>query len=337
MNAVGSGPWSDGTPVATFVTPAPTELDGASVALVGATAPGWAELTWTPGTGGGPPAAYDVEMSRDGASWQAIAHTTETRLDHYCGLYELTCTYRVTPINVGGPGPTVLVGSITTGAPTLPGSPLHVVVKLAGPDALGLVALTWDPPSVGGPAQTYRVERRIAANSWQTIYAGAETHTKNACGVPKMVCDYRVVAVNSAGDGAATAVSVTTQTVPDAPTSFVGASQLDSRAVVLRWGPRVVDGGATILRYRIRMTTDIEADGQARWNSAWVISVVDGATTSTIATCNGGPRPSVRCRFEVRAENALGAGPWSTGALVTTFVAPPRDPKPGTGPEPSAE
>jgi hypothetical protein len=327
-NAVGPGPWSAGTAVDTWVTPAPGPIADPQLSLVGPSSPGWVQLRWSaPATGA--LASYAIEVSRDGSPWQVAAATTDTRVDHYCGTYLLTCRYQVTATNAGGTGPATVLGTITTQAPTPPGTPAEVRARLVGPEDPGLVIVEWDRPADGGPVQSYGVEHRDDLGNWQMVYVGADMTARHWCGVARRTCEYRVVALNAGGETRSTTASVTTQGPPSAPPSLSGSTQTGLRRVELRWAPPRDDGGSPVVRYRVRRTTDLDANGQAAWNAAW--TTVDVTELSTSTVCSGGPRPLVTCRFEVRAENALGAGPWSAGAIVGTYVAPPHDPKPGGG------
>lgn len=68
------------------------------------------------------------------------------------------------------------------------------------------LVLEWRPPRDGGPTARYRIERRIAGGAWEPV-ATAVDNDRMVGGLPQSVeLDLRVVPVNEAGDGPASAV-----------------------------------------------------------------------------------------------------------------------------------
>jgi hypothetical protein len=296
--------------------------------LAGADAPGRVQLEWSAPGGIDPASKYLVEMRRDEGGWEGLGTTTQTAMTHDCGLYARTCTYRVAAIGDGGVGPATEIGTVTTQDLDAPGSPHDLVAEMVGVDALGVVRLRWSAPRDGGPVDEYLVYQVLADGSSVAVHRSTETHAEHACGMPAVTCTYRVAAVNQRGTGHGATVNVRTQDVPGVPAGLTAAVWSD-RAVTVSWASGTPNGGAPIMRYRVRMTADLESDGRARPSATWVSSTT--TATTTIVVCPGPATGLARCRIEVRAENAVGNGAWSNGVVVLTAVVQP-PPKGGGGP-----
>ena len=80
------------------------------------------------------------------------------------------------------------------------------------------------------------------------------------------------------------------------------------------------------MRYEVRATRNLQSNGQPEWDAAWVTTST--TSTSLFTVCRRYSYGSSRCRFQVRALTALGAGAWSAGVNVSTVVFPPTNPKP---------
>lgn len=214
-------------------------------------------------------------------------------------------------------------------ASPLPGAVTDLVGELVGPDALGSVRLRWSAPSEGSPVDSYRVERSLPDGTWTLVHTGLETEIDHACGLPTVTCVYRVTAVNAAGDGPSATTTVHTQGVPKAPIDL-RVEVVSGRHVQASWAAGTPDGGAPLLRHRVRITNDLELDGRPKPSATWITSTVSATATTALLTCPGVSYGHSRCRVEVRAENAVGVGAWA-GALVTTInplPPPPKDPGP---------
>jgi hypothetical protein len=299
-----------------------------NAALAGADRPGRVDLDWSAPGGIDSASKYLVEVRRDAGAWEGLGTTTDTAMSHDCGLYARTCTYRVTAIGEAGVGPATEIGTVTTQDLELPGAPHELAAEMVGVDALGVVRLRWTAPRDGGPVDKYRVDQLLADGSSVTVDTGTESQAQHDCGMPAVRCTYRVTAVNQRGAGAGVTVDVRTQDVPGVPAGLTAAVWSD-RAVTVSWAPGTPNGGAPIVRYRVRMTGDLESDGRARPSATWVSSTT--TATTRIVVCPGPATGLARCRIEVRAENAVGDGPWSNGVVVLTAVVQP-PPKGGGGP-----
>lgn len=298
------------------------------VTLAGADNPGRVLLGWSAPGGIDAASKYVVEMRHDDGPWEGLGTTTETGTSHDCGLYARTCTYRVAAVGDGGVGPATEIGTVTTQDLEVPGTPHELTAEMAGIDALGVVRLGWTAPRDGGPVDKYRVDQVLADGSSVTVHTGTASQAQHDCGMPAVTCTYRVTAVNQRGDGPGVSVDVRTQDVPGVPAAL-SAAVWSERAVTVSWASGTPNGGAPIVRYRVRMTADLEADGRPRPSATWVSSTT--TATATIVVCPGPATGLARCRIEVRAENAVGNGAWSNGVVVLTAVVQP-PPKGGGGP-----
>jgi hypothetical protein len=213
--------------------------------------------------------------------------------------------------------------------PAAPG-PVQNLAAVLVPGELGLVRISWDAPDTGGPTDGYLVDWLDGAGMWQTIFVDSPTSTKHECGVPAVTCSYRVTPTGAGGYGPATSVSVVTQTTPGVPTGLTWSTIMGTRSVFLDWSPPASNGGAPILRYEVRRTSDLDSSFRPLPNATWTTMTTTASQLTT--NCNLTPTGTNRCYFQVRAENALGPSPWSTGVLAQTFVSPPTPPKGEPGP-----
>jgi hypothetical protein len=100
---------------------------------------------------------------------------------------------------------------------------------------------------------------------------------------------------------------------------------MDTRSVFLDWSPPASNGGAPVVRYEVRRTSDLDSSFRPRPNATWTATTTTASQLTT--NCNLTPTGVNRCYFQVRAQNALGAGAWSTGVVAQTWVSPPTTPK----------
>jgi hypothetical protein len=212
----------------------------------------------------------------------------------------------------------------------VPGAVTELVGELAGPDALGSVRLRWSPPSEGGPVDSYRVEQSLPDGTWALVHTGTDTEIEHACGLPAVTCVYRVTAANGAGDGPSATATVHTQDVPKSPIDLK-VVVVSGRHVRASWAAGTPDGGAPLVRYRVRITNNLELDGRAKPSATWITSTVAATATTALLTCPGVSYGYSRCLVEVRAENAVGVGPW-VGTLVATNNPQPDPKDPGPPP-----
>ena len=184
--------------------------------------------------------------------------------------------------------------------------------------------LTWtEPASDGGHPITkyqYRVSTDGGSNwapDWTDVLDGSDTGTDQADERTVTVTSlangtlhtFQVRAVNSEGGGSEaqdTATPTATTTAPDAPASLT-ASPGNTQAT-LAWTAPVSDGGAAVIKYQYR----VSSDSGSTWNPDWT-DVSDGSDAGTdlddersftvTNLING-----TLYTFEVRAVNSVGSG-----------------------------
>ncbi len=219
-------------------------------------------------------------------------------------------TFTVTATNVIGTGPSSdSSNSVTPAAP--PGAP----TAFSATPSNAQVALLWSAPaSDGGAAITdYVVEYKLSSDSsWTTFSDGVSAST--GATVTSLsngsVYDFRVSAVNSAGQGTASdVVSSTPYTVPGAPTS-VSATRGNGQVTVSFSAP-ASNGGSVITGYTVTSNP-----GSHTGTGASSPITVTGLTNGTPYT------------FTVAATNAAGTGPDSSDS---NSVTPATVPNPPTG------
>lgn len=188
----------------------------------------------------------------------------------------------------------------------------------------GEISLSWTAPSDGGsPITHYTVYRATSATGTYSPIATTAGLSHLDTGLGNGVTRfYKVSATNVAGEGMlSAAVNATTLNVPNAPVIAVQSGP-DRGQLRVAWLPPP-DGGSPITGYAVH-----------RSESASGPYVLLGTTTATAWT-DAGLADGVARWYKVRATNALGDGPLSSGVNGTTFALPgaPASPiaKPGPG------
>jgi titin len=307
-NATGQGAASN------VATATPVTVPGAPTAVAATPADRQATVTWTaPGDDGGTPVTgYRVETTTDGGTtWTvALADTASTATSAVLGgLTNGTTTgFRVSAINavgVGGPS-----APTTTVPRTVPGSPTSVVLTPGN----GWVVANWTAPSDdgGSPLTSYRVETSTdGGTTWSTVIADSGT-TDTSAFVPALAngtpVKVRVSAINVAGVGQpSTPATTTPRTLPGAPT--ITSITPGNRQLTVAVTAPASDGGAPITNY------EYSTDGGHTWTAA-----VPATTAGPIVI--GRLDNDVAVTVLVRAVNAAGSGPASTGKVATPHAEP---------------
>ena len=297
VNSVGAGAASAASP---NVTPA-TEPD-APTGLSATVSDQKVDLIWTaPASNGGAPILrYEYELDFSD-TWTSTGGTATSYT--VTGLTNgQSYTFRVRALNRVGAG---LASSSQSATPTSTVVAPDAPFGLSATPGNRQVMLSWVQPS-GGAALTHYEYEQDGSVTWTSTGGTAPSHTVTGLtnGQPYT---FKVRAVNSAGQSAATnSQSATpTTTEPEAPESlrFTPGDQ----QVTLRWRAPTNDGGEPILRY------EYDQDGSGTW-----ISTDGTATSHTVTGLNNGQTYT----FRVRAVNALG-----TGAVVMLEATP----SPSTG------
>ena len=180
-------------------------------------------------------------------------------------------------------------------------------------DYLNPASWTLTGPAIGTAEIGYRIERATVATNGTvgtygivgTALANATTFTAPSTGASRF--NYRVVAFNEAGDSTSTPILVgPAVTVPGVP--VIGTATAANASAVARWTAPADAGGSAITGYSVRVVNAANVQvGALRTAAAGATSLtVTGLTTRTAV------------RFQVRANNAVGSGPYSSLSNAVT-------------------
>jgi fibronectin type 3 domain-containing protein len=204
-------------------------------------------------------------------------------------------------------GPQLQVTCATGGGPppppppTVPGAP----TSLSAHATTGAITLSWTAPAADGGAQIsgYRIYRGTVSGGEQPVKDVANVTTYQDTGLTNGVTYfYRVTAVNSVGEGAASNEATATPvaaSVPGAPTNL-SASPGKPRGVALTWTAPASTGGSPITGYEIWRGTAAGLETK--------LTTMSGTGTSYKDT---DAKKGVTYWYLVKAVNAVGAGPSS--------------------------
>ena len=185
--------------------------------------------------------------------------------------------------------------------PGLPGAP-----SLTATAGSGVVHLSWTPPSDtgGSPIKRYKVYRTTSGNFGRplTVVRGATTYDDTSV-TNGVSYTYEVTAVTAVGEGTPSAtVTVTPQAsgqgTPEAPGVPTVTATVEQGVVHLSW-TLASDGGSPIIRWVIR-------------RDRTHLATVKSATSYDDTAVTSG----VSYTYQVRAVNAIGAGPYSDKITV---------------------
>ena len=202
---------------------------------------------------------------------------------------------------------------------TPPGAPASLTATPGNAQA----TLTWTAPVSDGGAAITKYQYRVSADggsTWSPDWTDvpdsnsdsdqADERTLTVTGLANgTLHTFQVRAVNSEGSGGeveATATPAATTTAPGAPASLT-ATPGDAQ-VTLTWTAPVSDGGAAIIKYQYR----VSSDSGSTWNPDWT-DVPDGSDagpdldderTLTVTNLINGTLYT----FQVRAVNSVGSG-----------------------------
>ena len=200
--------------------------------------------------------------------------------------------------------------------PTVPGAPTSLTATASGSTRINL---SWTAPADnGGSAITgYTIEvSPNGTSSWTDRVANTGTttttysHTGLSAGTTR---HYRVSAINSVGNGAASNVDDATTddaatTVPGAPTSLTATASGSTR-INLSWTAPADNGGSAITGY----TIEVSPNG----TSSWTDRVANTGTTTTTYSHTGLSAGTTR-HYRVSAINSVGNGAASNVDDATT-------------------
>ena len=268
-------------------------------------------LNWTaPASNGGATILrYEYELDFSG-TWTSTgsAATNYTVMGLTNGQFY---TFRVRAVNRVGAGAASgsrsATPTATLGAPDAPHS-------LSATPGNRQVRLNWVQPSGGAAVTHYEYELDLS-DTWTSTGSTAPTYTvRNLMNGQSYT--FRVRAVNTARQSAASNSQSTTPTAtePDAPQNL-SATRGDQQ-VTLRWTAPTSDGGEPITRY------EYEQDRSGTWTST-----DSTATSYTVRSLTNGQFYT----FRVRAVNSI--GPSGASNQTTATPAPRPTPPPPTKPD----
>jgi hypothetical protein len=309
------------------------DAPGTPTAIRGA-ASGTVDLTWgAPGSNGGTPIdLYQVQVSTDGASWNA-AFTTAALSGSATGLANGTAyTFRVLAHNSQGYGPASGSSSPYVVPGTVPSTPAAPAATVDDRKS----TVSWVAPAANGYAITsYLVQYTDNGGVTQTAAGSVNSPSTSLLVTPLaqgISYEFRVAAVNGVGQSAWSAWSATVipTGLPGAPT--IVATQIDAdstNAVVkIEITPPAITGGFPIDNYRLEAA--YSTDGGVTWG-AWDLPeypFVPDQTTPWYQVSE--PFPVKTIKYRVAAITSNGTGPYSVeSAPITTTLPPP----PGSAPD----
>lgn len=258
---------------------------------------------------------YRLERRAGDSEWQVLAphtgsaHTTYDDLALQAGV---TYQYRVAAINQAG----------VTGAHSAPSNALTATDVPAAPAAPtatvspGHVDVTWSAPaSPHAPITGYALQRRARLDSmpwgaWSTITTTSGTSASDASLARNTTYQYRVTAMNPAGEsqpGAASLI-VTPQLASEPPTTPTLSLQIEeNRSVRASWSQPSRGERTYEISYDMRSTT-----GSQRF------TFTTSATTAVLPM----PRAGATADIAIRAQNTAGWSDWSAPAPVYNPMPP---------------
>ena len=289
VNGVGQGP-------ASTASATPATVPGTVVNLSAAAGDGQVVLSWdAPSSDGGSAiTGYEYQYSPSGSGWQAVSdvHATVSGLNNGTEY-----TFEIRAVNSVGKG----AASSTSATPVAPATVPGTVVNLSATPGDGQVELGWDvPANDGGSAITgYEYQYSPSGSGWQAV---SDVHATVSGLNNGTEYTFEVRAVNSVGQGPASAASATPATVPGTVVNLSAAA--GDGQVVLSWAVPSSDGGSAITGYEYQYSPS---------GSGWT-SVSD--VNATVSGLNNGTEYT----FEVRAVNSAGEG--AASSTSATPVAP---------------
>jgi fibronectin type 3 domain-containing protein len=295
-NAIG-----DSAPSATRgVTTPPSAPTGLTAAFVSG---GQVNLTWTNRSSAA--AAYTIQQSNDGTTWQQVGSTSGSATSFTAGgplNGSTTYSFRVLAYsNAGG-----YSGYAMTSA-TTPAFPNRPTLNSATAQSGTTVALAWS--DVAGEAG-FRVDRSADNGmTWAaagTVPSGVTTFTDTGLAEATAYV-YRVVATNSSGSSAPSA-TMSGITQPSAPSGLT-ATAASPTQVNLSW----TDHSTAAIYYYIEQSTD---------GSTWTQVASPYGSTTTSYTATGPFNGSTTYYFRVHAYAYTGGNSAYAAASVTTAAYP---------------
>ena len=316
INSFGSGDWSDMTTARTDLTP-PTEPRNLVATNVGSDR---IDLVWdTPEHDGGSRIwHYIIEYLNADNGWQMLVNqaSSQTSFTHGGLAAGANWTYRVRASNnIGLSEPSQEASARTDPIP--PDPPENVTAEAEGPY---MINLRWSEPSNIGGAEImeYVIESNSGDGLWEVLREvdGTTTEWQHRNLEPASTWNYRVKAVNEAGPGLASAsTSATTNAIRPDPPTYVRATADGTSDILVTWRAPEYVGGATILYYKVEMSTD-----GLSWHE-------NSFEVESEAYRHTGLDPASTWYYRVSAVNAVGSSGPSEIAFATTDATVPGAPE----------
>ncbi len=311
VNSGGEGPVSNQVS-AQPVTPVPPSAPQSVTATAGYLQN---SLAWAAPASSGTSPVTNYKIYRGTASNNIPLLTTVGNVTSYTdtGLTGgTTYYYQISAVSNAGEGTKSTTVSAQPLTPAKPGVPPSFVVAPANAGA----SLSWGAAASNGATITsYKVYRGTSSSSQSLIATLGNVLTYNDTGLTnKTTYYYKVSAVNSVGEGTATAVTSVVPGLPTAPLSF--AVQAGNTQVTLTWAAPTYSGGPALSGYKVYKGTSS--------TSQTLLATVGASPTSYTAT---GLTNGTTYYFKVTAYNSVGEGP-ATAVLsaVPSAPAPPGQP-----------
>jgi Fibronectin type III domain len=291
---------------------APSPPSGVSAV---ANANGTVTVTWTdPPNNGSTITGYTVSPSPQcasctGTTVSGAGATSATISGLTPGTYY---SFSVTATNSNGTGdPSAYSNSVAP--PTSPSAPTSVSATLTGTT----VKVGWtNPNNNGSPITSYTVIPSPTCSTCTIAYSiGSSTSTGTVSGLAAGTSyTFTVTATNGVGTGipSASSNSVTTPTVPGAPT--IGTATAGTGQATVKWTTPSNNGGSSITGYVVTPYIGATAQTSQTFVSTATTEVVTGLTNGSAYT------------FKVAATNAIGTGSASAASNSVTPAGVPGAP-----------
>ena len=270
---------------------------------------------------------YEFRHRESGGTWEAWkADAGDDRTETITGLtngdsydFEVRAT---TSVGVGNSASRSQTPATVPGVPT----------SFAATATHNSVTLSWGAPADDGGAQvsSYRIEFLNDQSVWITLATLASSRTSYTHGSRDRSTEYqyRIHAINAAGEGSASSTSIlTSATAPGKPAEPQGViaaavSLADGGGKVdLRWSPPAYNGGSVITAYYYRSKESTASSYPSGLINAGQKD--DGSGPNTMVQVEAGLTPGKTYTFQVLAANALGrSDPTESGDVTVLSTAP---------------
>ncbi len=201
--------------------------------------------------------------------------------------------------------------ALSNACPAAPAPSAPTGLSVTKDDAAGSATLSWAPPQDDGGAPLTGYE--VGLDNAAPIVVGPATSTYTFAGLSRGTPHTLLVrATNSGGPGPGASSSVTLSSRPGAPQGVTVTPHDAEASATLDWSAPTFDGGSLITGYTVRQDGD----------------VVDTLAATQRSFTFTGLAYAQDYSFDVRAINAVGAGPISgrVARVAGTPGAPPKKP-----------